>query len=480
MAPKMHRRDFLKKSLTATAALSFISAHGETQGANSDVRIAVIGFHGRGGAHIAAYNKMPGVRIVALCDVDSKVLRQGVEQFKKRGKPVEGYLDIRKLLENKDIDAISIATPNHWHALGTIWALQAGKDVYVEKPVSHNVWEGRQMVEATGKYKQIVQVGTQARTGMREAMQWLHDGNIGKVIRARAVLYKRRPSIGQTVGPQPIPPSVDYDLWTGPAPMGPLRRAKLHYDWHWVWPTGNGDLGNTGPHHMDLARWALGIQELSPQVLSLGGRVGYIDDGTTPNTQLVFHDYQPAPLIFEMRGLPSATGSEAMDLYRGTSIGNMIDCEHGSMVVPGYNQATFYDADGKEIKKFKGPEDEAHFVNFVQAVRSRKASDLHANILNGHLSSALCHTANISYRLGSSMSQEAMKDALAGDKISLDAYERMHGHLLANGLDLDRTKLTMGTTLKMNPSSERFLDNEDANKLLTREYRPPFVVPEKV
>jgi predicted dehydrogenase len=393
---------------------------------------------------------------------------------------VQCYLDIRKMLDNPNIDAVSIASPNHWHALGAIWAIQAGKDVYVEKPVSHNVWEGRQIVEAAAKYNRIVQAGTQSRSGMREAMQWLHDGNIGKVLRARGLLYKRRKSIGKTVGPQPVPPSVDYDLWTGPAPLEPLRRAKLHYDWHWVWPTGNGDLGNTGPHHMDQARWALGVEELSPAILSIGGRLGYDDDGTTPNTQVVFHDYKPAPLIFEVRGLPAATGSEKMDEYCGIPIGIVIDCEHGSMVTPSYTRGIFYDLDGKEIKRFDGPGEEAHFANFIQAVRSRKASDLNANILEGHLSSALCHTGNISYRLGKKTSPAEAKEILMGDKASLDTYERMEKHLLANGVDLEKTKMTVGAALKMDPRTEKFLGNEAANDLLTRNYRHPFVVPEKV
>src|SRR5262249_43161021 len=310
------------------------------------------------------------------------------------GEHVTGYTDVRKLLENKDIDVVTFATPNHWHALGSIWAIQAGKDVYVEKPVSHEVWEGRQIVVGARKYNHIVQAGTQCRSssGIAEGIQWIRDGHIGKIIRARGLCYKRRPSIGKVTGPTPIPASIDYDLWCGPALKDPLMRKRLHYDWHWVWPTGNGDLGNQGIHQMDLGRWILGQPELSPRVWSVGGRLGYEDDGTTPNTLIVFHDYKPAPLIFEVRGLPSSAESKDMDGYHGADIGVVTDCEGGSMVISDYNGARIFDKSGQELKKFQAAS--SHFANFIDAVRSRKYTDLKADILEGHLSSALCHTGN--------------------------------------------------------------------------------------
>jgi predicted dehydrogenase len=491
---RLTRRRFIKASLLTTASAALVPAFGadndgrgslasaqlRVTGANGDIRCAVIGFHGRGGSHIEGLRKVPGTRLVALCDVDRSVLDQELQKCQGRGEKVEGYTDIRKLLENKDIDVVTLATPNHWHALGSIWAVQAGKDVYVEKPVSHNVWEGRQLVEAAHKYNRMVQAGTQIRSnpGVQEAIAWLHEGHLGKILRSRGLCYKRRPSIGKAGGPQPVPASVDYDLWCGPAPKGPLERKRLHYDWHWVWPTGNGDLGNQGIHQMDVARWALGEPGLPPRVLSLGGRLGYEDDGTTPNTQIIFHDYPAAPLIFEVRGLPAQSGAERMDNYHGASIGIVVDCEGGSMVIPSYSEALVYDASGREIKRFKG--ERSHFANFIEAVRSRRPADLHGDILEGHISSALCHTGNISYQLGKPQSPEAIREAVKGNKDLAEVLGRMEQHLGANGVDLHKTPATLGAALTMDPKTERFIDNPQANQLLRRDYRKPFVVPENV
>jgi hypothetical protein len=325
-----------------------------------------------------------------------------------------------------------------------------------------------------------VQTGTQSRssTGIAEGIQYLRDGNIGKIIRARGVCYKRRASIGKVSGPQPIPEGVDYDLWCGPAPKEPLMRKRLHYDWHWVWPTGNGDLGNQGIHEMDVARWVLGVQELSSRILTVGGRLGYEDDGTTPNTLIVYHDFKPAPLVYEVRGLPENSESGKMDKYHGAEIGIVTDCEGGRMVIPSYNEAIVFDKDDKEIKRFKGSK--SHFANFLDAVRSRKHIDLKADILEGHLSSALCHTANISYRLGKPHSVEEIRDAVKSNADMAEMLGRMEQHLAANKVDLQKTPATLGAVLNMDPHKETFLKNKKANELLTREYRKPFVVPEKV
>lgn len=485
------RRDFLRSTALAAAGLgaapSLFAAgrRGRALGPNDEIGFAVVGFRGQGGSHINSLTRLreagEKVRIVALCDVDSEVLARGVKQFADRGQPVKGYRDLRALLEDPAVDALSIATPNHWHALGTIWACQAGKDVYVEKPVSHNVWEGRKMVEAARRYNRIVQTGTQSRSsrqGIAAAVQWVRAGHLGKIRVARGICYKRRDSIGKVDGPQPIPPEVDYDLWCGPAPKDPLLRKRLHYDWHWVWPTGNGDLGNQGIHEMDVARWFLGVMELSPRVFAVGGRLGYVDDGTTPNTLVLYHDYPGAPLIFEVRGLPTAKGAKDMDRYRGVQIGIVIECEGGYVAVPDYNSATAYDWNGREIRKWSGSE--SHHGNFIKAVRSRKVADLHADILEGHLSSALCHTGNISYRLGRQLPPEVIRDQIAADSGALEACERAYEHLLANGVDLHATPATLGVVLRMDPKTERFLDHRLANHLLTRAYRKPFVVPEKV
>jgi predicted dehydrogenase len=483
----LNRRNFLKRSLLGAATVSFSAlSWSQVAGANSAIRSAVVGFAGRGGSHISGLGNLSaqGVRMVGLCDVDSNVLRGGVSKLDKEGTRVDGYTDIRKLLERKDLDVISIATPNHWHALATIWSVQAGKDVYVEKPVCHNVWEGRKMVEAARKYKKIVQTGTQCRSssGIREAVQWVQGGNLGKIIAARGLCYKPRGTIGRVEQDQPIPDSINYDLWCGPAPMDPLRRARLHYDWHWIWDFGNGDLGNQGIHQMDIARWFLGENDLSPRVMSVGGRVGYVDDGQTPNTQFVYHEYDSAPLIFEVRGLRENASSKSMDKFpdaeTGGSVGVVIHCEGGYVVVPNYDSAIAYDKDRKKIKQWRGASD--HFENFINAVRSRKTEDLSADIHEGFVSSSLCHTGNISHRLGSKRSPNEIREEIKGSRHALETYERMQAHLEANEIDLNNEKLTLGPMLSMNPNRRRFIGNTEANALLTRHYRRPYVVPEVV
>jgi len=392
--------------------------------------------------------------------------------------------------------------------LGAIWAIQAGKDVYLEKPVCHNVWEGRQIVVAARKHGRIVQTGTQSRSsnGIAEGIAFLREGHIGKLLRVRGLCYKRRASIGKVDGPQPIPPSVDYDLWCGPAPKDPLMRKQLHYDWHWVWPTGNGDLGNQGIHEMDVARWIAGVNELSPRILSVGGRLGYEDDGTTPNTLVVLHDYQPVPLFFEVRGLPEKKGVETMDKYRGAGVGVVAQYEHGYVVAPDYSNAAVFDNEDKLVRKYgkppgvkdmvesnpipesekaeqkadekaAGDKEEGHFANFISCVRSRNSANLNGKIIDGHISSGLCHTANISYRLGKNAAPDALREKFKGNKEALDSLNRLLTHLDANGVDVNVDQLTLGEFLKMDPKTEKFIDNAAADKLLTRDYRAPYVVP---
>lgn len=477
---KMNRRKFIYGAAVSTAAAWTARSWAQVAGANSDIRMGVIGFRGRGESHVNAWRKLPGVRLVALCDADQAVMSAQLNKLTESGS-IQSYTDLRKLLENKDVDGVSIATPNHWHALAAIWSIQAGKDVYLEKPVSHNVWEGRKIVEAARKYKKMVQTGTQVRSsqGTREAMKYIHDGNLGKIKVSRGLCYKSRPSIGKVSGPQDPPTTLDYNLWCGPAPMEPLMRKNLHYDWHWVWSTGNGDLGNQGIHQMDMARWALGHNALSPAVLSIGGRLGYDDDGQTPNTQLVLHDYPGAPLMFEVRGLPrSKEEAKTMDKLKGASIGLIVECEGGYAVFKDYENATIYDHNDAKMKEFRGGGD--HFRNFIDAVRSRRYQDLNADILEGHLSSALCHTGNISYRLGAKKSPDEIKARIKSNKVASEAYGRMEEHLAANGVDLGKTPLALGEFLKMDPNLERFIGHDAANKMLTRDYRKPFVVPENV
>ncbi len=496
------RRTFLKT--TAVAALGF-PAIARSQSPNSEIRVGIIGFGGRGQSHIADLKKINGVKIAALCDVDEGILSREKAKFAKDGQSLETFLDVRKLLESKEIDAISTATPNHWHSLIGIWACQAGKDSYIEKPVSHNVFEGRVLAEAAKKYGRIVQCGTQSRStvGLHQAVAWTQAGNLGKLLWARGTCYKPRPSIGKVDGPQPWPTGIDRDLWFGPAEIKPLMRKKLHYDWHWDWNTGNGDLGNQGIHQMDIARWFLGEQTLSPKVWSVGGRLGYVDDGETPNTMFVVHDYAKAPLIFEVRGLPRSKeqwkedkwGGGDMDNFKGyAGVGVYVQYEGGHVVVPDYNSAAAFGKDGKMVKRwgnYAAPKDSedpgkpdnsgqgSHHQNWTKSLRSRKAGELNAEILEGHLSSGLCHTGNISLRLGKKQAPGAILEKVKGNKEAADSYERMAEHLKKNGIDLEKEQLTLGEFLTMDTKTEKFIENAAADKLLTREYRAPYIVPEK-
>ena len=474
------RRHFIKGSLAAGFSLA---AWRNAYGANEAVRVGVVGFNGRGKNHIDGYLKCHDAKLVALCDCDSDVLHKGAAKLEKdKNLKVETYTDLRKLLENKDIDAISIATPNHQHSIQTIWAIQAGKDVYCEKPISHNVWEGRRVVEAAASSGRVVASGTQSRSnpGMIEAVKYLQDGKLGKIQLVRGLCYKRRASIGKVNGEQPIPKNIDYDLWCGPARKLPLNRKNLHYDWHWAWETGNGDLGNQGIHQMDIARWIVGESRLSPAVVSVGGRFGYEDDGQTPNTMLVYHDYKPAPIIFEVRGLPSklekegGKGKPEMDEFKGAQVGVVTKCEGGWMVMTTYHTATATDNEGKVIEEFKGEGD--HFKNFIGAVLARAQNQLKAPIIEGHLSSALCHTANISYRLGKAADQNVIREKLRANPAAVETFESINMHLQTNLVDLKKDKVILGEYLTMDTTKENFGTNEEANKLLRREYRAPFTI----
>lgn len=488
------RRQFLRSSALAAAATWSARSWSQIPGANSEVRVAVVGLNSRGKNHLASLKDVRGGRVVALCDADSAVLARTAQSV---GGGVKTYGDIRQLLAAKDIDAITIAMPNHWHSLAAIWACEAGKDVYVEKPVSHNVWEGRQLVAAAAKYRRVVQAGTQIRSGdgLVEAVAWVRAGHLGKITASRGFCYKRRPSIGVSTGPQPVPETVDYNLWCGPSPQVPLRRRKLHYDWHWQYVTGNGDVGNQGIHQMDVARWFLGEPGLPTHTLSLGGRLGYVDDGNTPNTQVILHNYRSAPLIFEVRGLPSSasvvenvnpelTGADAagaaaasMDKYRGLSIGNVVECEGGYVVVPTYWNAMAYDRAGKLIREFQGRDQ--HMQNFIDVIHSRKLADLRSPIQEGHISSALCHLGNISHQIGRAASPGVLAEKVRGNAPLAEAYGRMTEHLARNNVDLAQTPLTLGAPLTLNPRAERFTGEfaSAANPLLTREYRAGFIVP---
>jgi len=453
------------------------------RGANDDIRLAIVGLRKKGKEHLDIFPKVPGVRIVAICDADTQFLDAEEKKFRDRGEKVTRYVDYRRLLDDKGVDAVVIVTPDHWHALMTVWACQAGKDVYVEKPLSHNIWEGRKMVEAARKYGRIVQTGSQDRSdiGERAAVKYIRDGNLGQIKLARAISYGLRESIGRVNGPQPIPASLDYDLFQGPAPLVPLMRKELHYDWHWFWDTGTGEVGNLGAHNVDESRWAIGRKDVAPRAVTIAGRVAMHDDGQTPNTQITFFDYDPIPIVYEVRGLRRRKGLRAREHYRGTSFGMIIHCE-GGYFAGGRGGGWAYDKKGKKVKQFPGDGGIGHQANFIKAVRSRKVSDLRADALEGHVTATLCHMANISYRLGRKESPEGITEAVAGNRVLAEAFERCVKHLKANEVDLDREPLTIGPVLTFDAESERFVGEfgNMANMYLRRNYREPFVVPDEV
>jgi len=492
-----HRREFLQQSAAISAALAALTPSdylfaapattaARAPGPNDVLRVAVVGVKGRGMAHVGGFNNSNGCEIVTVCDVDSASTGAAMKAIEgKRGKAPKYEKDIRKVLEDKEVDVISIATPNHWHALAAIWAMEAGKNVYVEKPVSHNVREGRIMVETARRTKKICQTGTQSRStqGIRDSMAYLHDGKLGKVNLSYGTCYKRRNSIGKVTAEQPIPGTLDYDLWCGPAPKLPLMRTKLHYDWHWTWAYGNGDLGNQGIHEMDKARWGLNKVGLPNSVMSVGGRFGYVDDGETANTQLCVFDYGDAELIFEVRGLESISPypGKAIEGKKGSNfVGNIFYGEKGIMICPNYASGIVLDKDLNVVTKFSGGGEDSHFGNFVKAVKANDHRLLHADIEEGHLSSALCHLGNISYRLGAEKPiGEAAK--ISDNKDVQEAFVRMVAHLKDNNVDLGKAIGRVGPTLAIDPKTERFTgNNAAANAMLFREYRKGFEVPDKV
>jgi predicted dehydrogenase len=412
---------------------------------------------------------MRDVQVAALVDIDENILDPALKIVERNGgKKPEIYKDFRKMLEDKTIDAVSIATCNHTHSLISIYSVMAGKHVYVEKPLSHNVWEGRKLVEAARKFGKCVQHGTQSRSaaGHRKAAAFLNAGKLGKVKISRGLCYKRRASIGKKPD-GPVPAGVDYDLWLGPAQERPFNPNKFHYNWHWRWDTGNGDIGNQGVHEFDKARWYLGKTELPSKIISIGGRFGYEDDGETPNTQIALCDYGDSLLIFEVRGLET-------EEYMGQKIGNIAHAEKGHVA-----GSAAFDAEGKKLTMDVPDDGRAgnHFRNFIDAALANKPEMLNAEVLDGHLSAALGHLANVSYRLGEARGFDK-DDPFGAYEDGNEAFKRMKDHLKANGVDLAKTKLQVGRLLTFDPKTEKCVGDEEANKLLTREYRKPFTIPE--
>jgi predicted dehydrogenase len=492
------RRSFLRGSMTAGLALSMprlmLGAAPGSRSPNDAVNVAIIGLGsttavggvgGRGHQLIGRLRETSGVRIVALCDADRSHLDREVEASRDHGGTVAAYDDPREVFDDKSVDAVFIALPNHWHALATVWACQAGKDVYVEKPFSYDLWEGQQMVAAARRHGRMVQVGTQNRSSafLRRAFDRLRRGELGAIRSAHALVYRARDGIGSLDAPTPPPQTVDYNLWCGPAPKKPLSRKQLHYEWHWFWDTGNGEIGNNGIHVIDVCRWALGQDQTPPRAMSIGGRFGFHDCGETANTHIALFDYQPAPLICEVRNVGAGKGAANMGRFRAQNKGVVIDCEGGYFAGDASGGA-FFDRRGKMVQDLgRGDSPKAlelaHLSAFLAAVRSRKTGDLAAEALEGHRSTSCCHLANVSHRLGKQSSSEAVRAAITGDTEMADAFERCRAYLRDNGVELDTTPSTLGPWVSLDAVHGRFVgDFADAADVLSRrEYRKPFVVP---
>ncbi|MDX9752702.1 MAG: Gfo/Idh/MocA family oxidoreductase [bacterium] len=480
MKSEFNRRTFMQRSLVTGGALFAIHAgNHKVLGANETIRVAITGINGRGRNHIDEFQEMENVEVVALIDPDSRLFAsRGKQVVDKGGKQPQVYQDVRQAMESKDIDVLSIATTNHWHSLSTIYACQAGKDVYVEKPLSHNVFEGRIAVEAARKYNRIVQHGTQSRSsrGWAQLAEIAKQGTYGKLLVSRGLVYKRRDSIGFKPNEAP-PQELAYDLWLGPAPEQAYNTNLVHYNWHWFWDFGNGDIGNQGVHQMDIARWMIPGATWPKSVLTLGGRLGYVDQGETPNTQLVIMDYGETKLIFEVRGLPT---DHYLAEGKGNQCDNVLHFEAGVVAngkfYPKGDMSNPEDLPDVDVKMGPGG---GHFQNFIEAVRSRKVEDLNADVLEGHYSAGLCHLANLSYRVGKPVPFHPRQAALKADTDLLETYERMEEHFKENKVSLEENAYLMGRKLVFDAENEQIVDDIQANDLLTRYYRKPFVVPDK-
>jgi len=469
------RRRFLEESMlafaataTGAAALAVRAQEKKPASANNRIRVAILGCRIRGKQHAQELARVGDCEIAYVCDPDHDLAEELAGTVaKQQGTAPKTTQDMRHVFDDREVDAVFVAAPNHWHALAAIWAMQAGKDVYVEKPVSHTVSEGRRMVQVARKTGRLCQAGTQNRSnaGLATAINYIKQDKLGEVKLARSIVYGRRDSIGGP-GTYQVPANVDYNLWAGPAPMSPLTRPQFHYDWHWFWETGNGELGNNNIHSLDICRWGLGISGLARAVLSYGGRLGYIDAGQTPNTQVCIFDFGDRTIVSETRGLKTAP-------FRFKD-GWIFEGSKGFIA-----GTSLFDLDGKPVSTFSGA-GQSHFANFLKAVRSRNRADLNADILEGHQSTALCHIGNISWRLGQPASPGELREALRKLTVHenvLETFYRTVEHLRENNVDLEQTKLALGALLHPDSQREAFIANARADALLSRDYRKPFVVP---
>ena len=469
------RRQFVKRSAAATALAFPMVASSRVLGANDQILAGVVGLGGRGlGAHVPGLGGQEGVTVVALADPDQARMDRAAKAVEDRyqHKP-DTYQDMRRLFDRKDIVCIGNATQNYWHGLSTIWACQAGKHVYVEKPLSHYVWEGRQMVNAARKYNCIVQCGTQHRSEAKfeAAFAWIREGHLGKIKYLTAFANKGRNSCGKRDTPLEIPETVDYDLWCGPARKEPIYRDRLQYDCSFFWNTGDGESCNQGIHEIDVARWCLGEEMPPRRVMSLGGRFVFNDACDVPNTQIIYYDFPTAPILYEVHNLRKAKGSNEMPNFRGEGVGVVVDCEGGTVSL---YRGIARDNDGKEVQKFSGGGN--HFVNFIDAVRKGDRSVLNADVEVGHRSTAVCHVGNVSYRVGEVAPVEKQRAAVRDVPLFNEMYDRYLEHLAAN--EIDPNTSILGPWLEVDREHECFKDHAKANEIAHGWYREPYVVPD--
>ena len=486
------RRTFLKRAAASAGigtgiVIAGTQASGKVLGANDTIRIGVAGIHGRGQSHMGEFAKMDKVDVTYLIDPDSRLFEPRSAKIKQiGGNTPKCVQDVREALDDKDLDAVSVATCNHWHSLITFWACQAGKDVYVEKPCSHNVFEGRQCVKAAEKYGRIVQHGTQSRSDPKWAktVAAVASGKYGKLLVSKGYASKVRWSIGFKDPTEP-PSEFDFDLWLGPAAKQPYHENIVHYNWHWFWDFGNGEIGNQGVHQMDIARWGVPGGTLPKSVISMGGRwvnsteghPPFADQGQTPNNQLTVCDYGETLLVFEVIGLGgNVPGS---DKKYPTNVANEFYLEEGAI-----KGGKFYPKgsdQGEDLDVEFEPRSGSIFANFIEGVRSRKREDLYADIREAHLSAALCHLGNISYRLGEEVSGSEKPDVLDAHEEVRKSWTAIGDRVKdALGLDIAKSTYQLGPKLKFDPEAEKFIGSAEADKLLTRDYRAPYVVTEEV
>lgn len=470
MSIRYTRRSLMKTAAVGAGALA-LGPSAKVLGANEKVRVAFIGLGGRGRGLLGAFSRLPTVTVAGLCDADEKTLAGQANKFPD----AFATTDLRTMLDRKDIDAIVSATPNHWHALLTIWACQAGKHVYMEKPTSHTVYESRQMTKAARKYDRIVAAGFQNRScaGLNPFFETLHEGKWGKVNSIRVLTYRNRKSIGKLDQPADPPKEVDYNLWLGPAEDQPIMRPRFHYDWHWDYNTGDGDLGNQGPHETDLARWALkDPMALPDSVECMGGRFAWDDAGNTPNMLLVRMMYGDVPITCETINLKRPA-------YKGVGVGVIINCEKGEFR-GGRGGGKVLAPDGSELASWKGGQN-AHYGNFIDAIIQNKRSILASECESAGYSSDLAHVSNIAYKSGQAMPHDAVMERFGHDDDLKESIARYAKIRKDNGVDAN-IQWTYGSKLTFDNSKGKFVGEgaDQANPLMTRVYRKGFEVTDKV